>query len=276
MIQKSTFPHICVCRHLSGAVVDGVAFVLFGILDVGQKQPLPSSLQRVLVRSWLKVAELELVLIARALTFDPGVRLLGDVGPPRCVENTSRRPLQTSSVWWALPYTQPSLCWRTTVRGFACLFLLSSLVTLFGLQHCSLLIKDLSCIVHVRYQPMVFALLMFAPGGDMAEAQLNDIKILTTPYSISLEKTMNYFKPGLPFDLEVKQLNHEFKLKQVKTRASSWTFLPPDPSYMSSLLASQIPPLSLRQEEILGISAHGFVLFKGSHSQRCCLFGYQN
>lgn len=45
---------------------------------------------------------------------------------------------------------------------------------------------------------------MFA-GADMVEAELDGIKILTSPYSINLDKTIKYFKPGLPFDLEVKK-----------------------------------------------------------------------
>lgn len=47
---------------------------------------------------------------------------------------------------------------------------------------------------------------MFASGADMVEVELNDIKILTSPYFISLGKTIKYFKPGLPYDLEVKRV----------------------------------------------------------------------
>lgn len=38
----------------------------------------------------------------------------------------------------------------------------------------------------------------------MVKAELSGIKILTSPYSISLDKTIKFFKPGFSFDLEVK------------------------------------------------------------------------
>lgn len=43
-------------RYVFGPMVDGVAFVSFGIQQAGQKKPLPSSLQRVLVRKELTVS----------------------------------------------------------------------------------------------------------------------------------------------------------------------------------------------------------------------------
>lgn len=46
----------------------------------------------------------------------------------------------------------------------------------------------------------------FALGADMVEAELNGIRILTSPYFINLDKTIKYFKPGMPFDLEVKRI----------------------------------------------------------------------
>lgn len=54
--------------------------------------------------------------------------------------------------------------------------------------------------------PIVFTRHLFELGADMVEAELNGIRILTSPYTISLEKTIKYFKPGMPFDLEVKWL----------------------------------------------------------------------
>lgn len=44
---------------------------------------------------------------------------------------------------------------------------------------------------------------MIASGGDMVEAELGGIRILTSPYTINLDKAFKHFKPGLPFDLEV-------------------------------------------------------------------------
>uniref|UniRef100_A0A8C3QE08 Uncharacterized protein n=1 Tax=Geospiza parvula TaxID=87175 RepID=A0A8C3QE08_GEOPR len=44
-------------------------------------------------------------------------------------------------------------------------------------------------------------------GSDMVEAQLGDIKIVTSPYSIHFTRTPKYFKPGMPFDLMVYVTN---------------------------------------------------------------------
>ncbi|CAN8174236.1 unnamed protein product [Coccothraustes coccothraustes] len=44
-------------------------------------------------------------------------------------------------------------------------------------------------------------------GLDMVEAQLGDIKIVTSPYSIHFTHTPKYFKPGMPFDLTVYVTN---------------------------------------------------------------------
>ncbi|XP_028998589.1 complement C3-like isoform X2 [Betta splendens] len=44
-------------------------------------------------------------------------------------------------------------------------------------------------------------------GGEMVEAQLKDIRIVTSPYSINFKKTSRYFKPGMPFDAVVEVTN---------------------------------------------------------------------
>ncbi|XP_063037967.1 A.superbus venom factor 1-like [Melospiza melodia melodia] len=44
-------------------------------------------------------------------------------------------------------------------------------------------------------------------GSDMVEAQLGDIRIVTSPYSIHFTRTPKYFKPGMPFDLTVYVTN---------------------------------------------------------------------
>lgn len=46
---------------------------------------------------------------------------------------------------------------------------------------------------------------MFASGGDMVGTELKGIKIVTSRYSINLDKTVKHFKPGLSYDLEVKK-----------------------------------------------------------------------
>lgn len=42
------------------------------------------------------------------------------------------------------------------------------------------------------------------PGGEMVEAELKNIQIVTSPYTIHFRKTPKYFKPGITFDVTVK------------------------------------------------------------------------
>ncbi|XP_061576834.1 complement C3-like isoform X3 [Cololabis saira] len=44
-------------------------------------------------------------------------------------------------------------------------------------------------------------------GGEMTEAELSDIKIVASPYTIHFKKTVKYFKPGMPFDVTIKVVN---------------------------------------------------------------------
>ncbi|XP_041838071.1 complement C3-like [Melanotaenia boesemani] len=44
-------------------------------------------------------------------------------------------------------------------------------------------------------------------GGEMGEAELRGIKIVTSPYTITFTKTPKYFKPGMSFDVMVEVLN---------------------------------------------------------------------
>eukprot|EP00079_Xenopus_tropicalis_P034282 XP_017948053.1 PREDICTED: A.superbus venom factor 1-like isoform X2 [Xenopus tropicalis] len=44
-------------------------------------------------------------------------------------------------------------------------------------------------------------------GSDMVEAEIDNIKIVTTPYQILFTKTSKYFKPGMPFDMMVYVTN---------------------------------------------------------------------
>lgn len=43
-----------------------------------------------------------------------------------------------------------------------------------------------------------------ASGGEMVEAELKNIQIVTSPYTIHFKKTPKYFKPGITFDVTVK------------------------------------------------------------------------
>ncbi|KAG7223749.1 hypothetical protein INR49_026431 [Caranx melampygus] len=44
-------------------------------------------------------------------------------------------------------------------------------------------------------------------GGEMVDAELRDIQIVTSLYTINLKKTPKYFKPGMSFDVTVEVLN---------------------------------------------------------------------
>uniref|UniRef100_A0A4W6DRM3 Complement component c3a, duplicate 5 n=1 Tax=Lates calcarifer TaxID=8187 RepID=A0A4W6DRM3_LATCA len=44
-------------------------------------------------------------------------------------------------------------------------------------------------------------------GGEMVEAELRNIRIVTSPYTIHFKKTPGYFKPGMSFDVVVEVLN---------------------------------------------------------------------
>ncbi|KAJ4921748.1 hypothetical protein JOQ06_016458 [Pogonophryne albipinna] len=44
-------------------------------------------------------------------------------------------------------------------------------------------------------------------GGEMVEAELRNIQIVTSPYTIHFKKTPKYFKPGMSFDVAVEVVN---------------------------------------------------------------------
>nr|XP_046262967.1 complement C3-like isoform X2 [Scatophagus argus] len=44
-------------------------------------------------------------------------------------------------------------------------------------------------------------------GGEIAEAELRNIKIVTSPYTVHFKKSPKYFKPGMSFDTVVEVLN---------------------------------------------------------------------
>uniref|UniRef100_A0A3Q1IW90 Complement component c3a, duplicate 5 n=1 Tax=Anabas testudineus TaxID=64144 RepID=A0A3Q1IW90_ANATE len=44
-------------------------------------------------------------------------------------------------------------------------------------------------------------------GNEMAEAELRNIQIVTSPYTIHFKKTPKYFKPGMSFDLAIEVVN---------------------------------------------------------------------
>uniref|UniRef100_A0A8C9YTS7 Complement C3-like n=1 Tax=Sander lucioperca TaxID=283035 RepID=A0A8C9YTS7_SANLU len=44
-------------------------------------------------------------------------------------------------------------------------------------------------------------------GGEMVEAELRNIQIVTSPYTITFKKTPTFFKPGMSFDVTVEVVN---------------------------------------------------------------------
>jgi len=50
----------------------------------------------------------------------------------------------------------------------------------------------------------VFVILRQLTGGEMVEAELRGIQIVTSPYTIHFKRTPKYYKPGMSFDVAVK------------------------------------------------------------------------
>nr|AEJ37035.1 complement component c3-2 [Dicentrarchus labrax] len=118
--------------YLFGEEVNGMAYVVFGVIQEGKKQSFPSSLQRVQIESGN-----------------------GEV--------TLRRQHITD-----------------TFRN----------------------IQDL-----VGSSIFVAVSVLTESGGEMVEAELRGIQIVTSPYTIHFKKTPKYFKPGMAFNLKVEVLN---------------------------------------------------------------------
>ncbi|XP_045902752.1 complement C3-like isoform X2 [Micropterus dolomieu] len=120
--------------YLFGEEVDGTAYLVFGVVQEGQKKSFPSSLQRVPIERGNGVATLRREHITQI--FPNMIELVG------------------SSI-----------------------FVTASVLT--------------------------------ESGGEMVEAELRGIQIVTSPYTIHLKKTPKYFKPGLPFKIAVEVVNHD-------------------------------------------------------------------
>uniref|UniRef100_A0A8C2Z4A2 Complement C3a, tandem duplicate 1 n=1 Tax=Cyclopterus lumpus TaxID=8103 RepID=A0A8C2Z4A2_CYCLU len=118
--------------YLFGKVVDGNAYVVFGVMQEGQKKSLPKSLQRVQIREGNGVASLTREHILK--TFPNILDLVG------------------TSIFVAVSVLTES-------------------------------------------------------GSEMVEAELRNIQIVTSPYTIHFKKTPKYFKPGMSFDITVEVLN---------------------------------------------------------------------
>ncbi|KAK5866269.1 hypothetical protein PBY51_020475 [Eleginops maclovinus] len=118
--------------YLFGQEVDGMAYVVFGVINEGQKKSFPSSLQRVQIER------------------GAGAVILKREHITRTFENIDE--LETKSIFVAV----------------------------------SVLTED---------------------GGEMVEAELRNIQIVKSPYTIHFKKTPKYFKPGMSFDVAVEVLN---------------------------------------------------------------------
>uniref|UniRef100_A0A3Q1IJ17 Complement component c3a, duplicate 5 n=1 Tax=Anabas testudineus TaxID=64144 RepID=A0A3Q1IJ17_ANATE len=122
----------CGCRYLFGEEVDGTAYVVFGVINEGQKKSFPGSLQRVGIENGNGQVTLKRDHIIQ--TFP---KILDLVGKP--------------------------------------IYVAVSVLT--------------------------------ESGGEMVEAELRGIQIVTSPYTISFKRTPKYFKPGMSFDVAVEVLN---------------------------------------------------------------------
>uniref|UniRef100_A0A8C9X1I5 Complement C3-like n=1 Tax=Sander lucioperca TaxID=283035 RepID=A0A8C9X1I5_SANLU len=117
---------------LFGINVDGMAYVVFGVMQEGRKKGFPSSLQRVQIEGGIGVVKLKREHITQ--TFPNILELVG------------------SSIYVAVSVLTES-------------------------------------------------------GGEMVEAELRSIQIVTSPYTITFKKTAKYFKPGMSFDVAVEVVN---------------------------------------------------------------------
>ncbi|XP_073327906.1 complement C3-like [Pagrus major] len=119
-------------RYLSGEEVDGMAYVVFGVIQEGTKKSFPGSLQRVQIARSMGVVSLRREHITQ--TFRSIDDLVG------------------SSIFVAVSVLTES-------------------------------------------------------GGEMVEAELRGIQIVTSPYTIHFKKTPKYFKPVMAFDVVVEVVN---------------------------------------------------------------------
>ncbi|KAK5899739.1 hypothetical protein CesoFtcFv8_009183, partial [Champsocephalus esox] len=118
--------------YLFGQEVNGMAYVVFGVINDGQKKSFPSSLQRVQIEGGVGAVTLKREHITS--TFEKIEELV------------------TKSIFVAV----------------------------------SVLTEN---------------------GGEMVEAELRNIQIVTSPYTIHFKKTPKYFKPGMSFDVVVEVVN---------------------------------------------------------------------
>ncbi|XP_034545799.1 complement C3-like [Notolabrus celidotus] len=68
--------------------------------------------------------------------------------------------------------------------------------------------KDFDDIGHLIGSSIFVAVsLLTDSGGEMVEAELKNIKIVTSPYTITFKKTPRYYKPGTPFYVSAEVVN---------------------------------------------------------------------
>ncbi|KAF1388635.1 hypothetical protein PFLUV_G00092340 [Perca fluviatilis] len=118
-------------KYLFGQEVDGTAYVVFGVMEDGQKKSFPASLQRVQIANGIGEVTLKREHITQT-------------------HNISK--LVGSSIYVAVSVLTES-------------------------------------------------------GGEIVEAELRNIQIVTSPYTITFKKTPTFFKPGMSFDVTVEVVN---------------------------------------------------------------------
>ncbi|KAE8300820.1 Complement C3 Complement C3 beta chain Complement C3 alpha chain [Larimichthys crocea] len=131
-VTNATVTGVAGTIYLFGKEVDGMAFVVFGVLKDSQKKSFPSSLQRVLINRGTGIVTLKREHITQ--TFPNILELVG------------------GSIFVAVSVLTES-------------------------------------------------------GSEMVEAELRNIQIVTSPYTIHFKRTPKYYKPAMTFDVAVEVVN---------------------------------------------------------------------
>lgn len=74
----------------------------------------------------------------------------------------------------------------------------------FFYSYVCLFIKKITKCTQIIQKWVSLSVAFPASGGEMVEAELKNIQIVTSPYTIHFKKTPKYFKPGISFDVTVK------------------------------------------------------------------------
>lgn len=148
----------------------------------------------------------------------PLYRLMKGKEWPHWRQRTSYTPSQRLMNWWAVPYLYPQLCRQ---RPVIFLFLFCSAVFGSVFEYSIIMwhrLNNISTPLPLQKTKTFkstavpsknsllnqVSFLRQLPGGEMVEAELRNIQIVTSPYTIHFRKTPKYFRPGITFDVTVK------------------------------------------------------------------------